>query len=112
MELIMFQVLIFQSTPPCGGDTNTTKGDKSKTYFNPRPLAGATVEVERAEWADGISIHAPLRGRHPSNDLSVSPGTISIHAPLRGRRMSPPAMATVRLFQSTPPCGGDLLLDS
>ena len=32
---------------------------------------------------------------------------ISIHAPLRGRLMDVKHKAVLRIFQSTPPCGGD-----
>ncbi len=78
--------LTFQSTPPCGGDAWSCLNQSQQSDFNPRPLAGATgafrgVLVSTGfqstppcggdgEWShlhDGhsISIHAPLRGRHP-----------------------------------------------
>ncbi len=57
--------------------------------FNPRPLAGATAKIDRDDAALLISIHAPLRGRQ-----------------------SPPwDCSRKRLFQSTPPCGGDVCGD-
>ena len=55
--------------------------------FNPRPLAGATAINEHYGTLGPISIHAPLRGRH-----------------IRAGKFKIPA-----LFQSTPPCGGDLI---
>ena len=58
----------------------------SISYFNPRPLAGATVHRHTSLAGHRISIHAPLRGRL----------CINVH---------PYVYAA---FQSTPPCGGDL----
>ena len=76
---------LFQSTPPCGGDLIRSLFLFIKSYFNPRPLAGATA----VNPARGIALR------------------ISIHAPLRGRRcFSFGCYARIR-FQSTPPCGGD-----
>ena len=75
----------FQSTPPCGGDKAIKAIKIQKKNFNPRPLAGATV-LGGVFVADvGISIHAPLRGRHDTAE---------------------PFMYLIQ-FQSTPPCGGD-----
>ena len=75
----------FQSTPPCGGDGLFTKGSQKET----------------------ISIHAPLRGRHPKRSRLDPGGRISIHAPLRGRPWGQLPREPPPLFQSTPPCGGD-----
>ena len=55
-------------------------------YFNPRPLAGATLVEKQWIRQQLISIHAPLRGRLDRYILSVCIQAISIHAPLRGRR--------------------------
>ena len=55
------------------------------TYFNPRPLAGATGGFFALPEHIIISIHAPLRGRQER-------GNVGRHQPG---------------FQSTPPCGGD-----
>ena len=55
--------------------------------FNPRPLAGAT-----------------FRGGG-----SGEPAYISIHAPLRGRRLDGHFFRPFVPFQSTPPCGGDMV---
>ena len=98
---------IFQSTPPCGGDlayglslcsstyfnprplagaTPAISGPMRKVHFNPRPLAGATICSNNA-WSDSDNFNPrPLAG---ATDLC---GT----GPGRGR------------FQSTPPCGGDI----
>ena len=56
-------------------------------YFNPRPLAGATGE-----------------NGHPLSDK-----LISIHAPLRGRLIFIASIEIFIKFQSTPPCGGDMI---
>ena len=75
----------FQSTPPCGGDSGYRLKLQHKTYFNPRPLAGATRRSQPGQHASGISIHAPLRGRPVRNVRRDFSRVISIHAPLRGR---------------------------
>ena len=80
---------LFQSTPPCGGDTQAPTWCSASADFNPRPLAGATGRYLLARDANNISIHAPLRGRQAWNGLT----------------------ARCRLrFQSTPPCGGDFII--
>ena len=99
----------FQSTPPCGGDVQPGATDPGPNHFNPRPLAGATALFGGRSMVIGISIHAPLRGRLIWNFVTVLVYKISIHAPLRGRR-TPGQMVDAGLpFQSTPPCGGDLM---
>ena len=96
--------------------------------FNPRPLAGATHNQKHHQSRQGISIHAPLRGRRAIAEIpSKAPSfqstppcggdmertgcrilhLISIHAPLRGRHNEKFICLIVVLFQSTPPCGGD-----
>ena len=77
----------FQSTPPCGGDAALAQIPSIWQYFNPRPLAGATLRVREFTGAREISIHAPLRGRR---------GWLWLLDHFCG-------------FQSTPPCGGDAL---
>ena len=77
----------FQSTPPCGGDNLGDVLDGVLPDFNPRPHAGATWH----QWS----------GDHHLD--------ISIHAPMRGRPLRLPRLRLVLRFQSTPPCGGDLL---
>ena len=53
----------FQSTPPHGGDL-TSWAFPWRTYnFNPRPLTGATLASGGYGLKEGISIHAPSRGR-------------------------------------------------
>ena len=77
--------LLFQSTPPCGGDARGIETSCLSTNFNPRPLAGATDVAIDVVVFNGISIHAPLRGRQ--RPMAIGRST--------------------RRFQSTPPCGGD-----
>ena len=77
--------LIFQSTPPCGGDT----------------------ELSKREGTREISIHAPMRGRQTVDGLTLEEIKISIHAPMRGRLRGVPGLIVRCGFQSTPPCGGD-----
>ena len=98
---------LFQSTPPCGGDSMGSPSVPADADFNPRPLAGATADADVVDCLRGISIHAPLRGRLVVllQDGLLFP--ISIHAPLRGRREHPLHFFYKGKFQSTPPCGGD-----
>ena len=44
---ISMKELVFQSTPPCGGDQAAICNQKIYSYFNPRPLAGATAADRR-----------------------------------------------------------------
>ena len=55
--------VIFQSTPPCGGDLVCIIDDRNFTDFNPRPHAGATIRHDHFRHHGHISIHAPMRGR-------------------------------------------------
>ena len=80
-------VSVFQSTPPCGGDIQC---------------------LDDVRIIDSISIHAPLRGRHLETDNPRKIADISIHAPLRGRQGQYFNILPFLIFQSTPPCGGDL----
>ena len=75
----------FNPRPLAGATSGPIKTSPGSPDFNPRPLAGATVGQRGVDAPDGISIHAPLRGRlvHRVNPLFVP--LISIHAPLRGR---------------------------
>ena len=98
----------FQSTPPCGGDWHPGIRRRAPYHFNPRPLAGATRCTGQGLSRDAISIHAPLRGRHRVCEKNPAHLEISIHAPLRGRRKNPVPTSYSALFQSTPPCGGDM----
>jgi len=78
-------LLVFQSTPPCGGEFHADEG-------------GPDTKV---------SIHAPVRGRigHVSRVLGTI--RVSIHAPVRGRIRGPRRCESRPVFQSTPPCGGE-----
>ena len=141
---------LFQSTPPCGGDSKCPKRHKGRVYFNPRPLAGATAVVSFQlfqgrfqstppcggdQWSYGhirgnlYFNPRPLAGAtrcwKPGNNRprnfnprplagATAPGwpntfyqSISIHAPLRGRLDARVSVLEQRVFQSTPPCGGD-----
>ena len=120
----------FQSTPPCGGDVISRRKLVKATDFNPRPLAGATIYNGTYSGKLVISIHAPLRGRqrvcfnpqganpyfNPRPLAGATPKTkplilatvISIHAPLRGRPPVNKMPSYQAIFQSTPPCGGDI----
>ena len=77
----------FQSTLPRGSDGVLTSNIGLESDFNPRSLAGATLSV--------MSI--------------IELGIISIHAPLRERPVVLYLLSVPSLFQSTLPCGSDLI---
>ncbi len=76
----------FQFTPPYGGDRQNPHHTPNTTGFNSRPRMGATLLVEDGGSCFDVSIHAPVWGR-PEQNWSVVNG--------------------VRMFQFTPPYGGD-----
>ena len=55
--------LLFQSTPPRGGERSPRNHPAHYTSFNPRPRAGANFAVGRSWGGAYVSIHAPARGR-------------------------------------------------
>ena len=96
----------FQSTPPCGGDAFSQNLAEALRYFNPRPLAGATIMLPGG--SSGFLFQStppcggdsgssacpasrqnfnprPLAGATSGCGGSAVKGAISIHAPLRGR---------------------------
>ena len=104
--LAKLSCILFQSTPPCGGDMLNPIWMMMVRYFNPRPLAGATVTVMESLKALLISIHAPLRGRRCfmhscTHSIDFNPRPLAGATPAPGAGMERPG------FQSTPPCGGD-----
>ena len=101
---------IFQSTPPCGGDPSAASGSATAAAFQSTPPCGGDKRSKHFGYLCKISIHAPLRGRHPHWIMSVALVVISIHAPLRGRRFVVLTWGWTTTFQSTPPCGGDVVV--
>ncbi len=98
---------VFQSTPPCGGDPTGAAGGPPYHNFNPRPLAGATVFSRGPGFVYVYFNPRPLAGATKSYNSVADLATISIHAPLRGRPSGRCKQFGIKLFQSTPPCGGD-----
>ena len=79
----------FQSTPPCGGDHARFTYTLPNAYFNPRPLAGATLNSCKSRRGRGDFNPRPLAGATGGLQLQLSIKAISIHAPLRGRHTRP-----------------------
>ena len=52
----------FQSTPPCGGDLFDTNVKEDEPYFNPRPLAGATLVLVSVILATSFQSTPPCGG--------------------------------------------------
>ena len=122
---------LFQSTLPCGSDSNPLHRLSCRCNFNPRSLAGATYGARQSlrRYRDFnprslagatssavltkrivlISIHAPLRERPIATFNVLGQRKISIHAPLRERPSASFSASTIALFQSTLPCGSDAL---
>ena len=120
--------VIFQSTPPCGGDDTRllcrirlfdfnprplagathvqAEHQQRRDHFNPRPLAGATFTGNIVHHAHNISIHAPLRGRLFALVLLFEYSDFNPR-PLAGATWPDQSHRTLHSFQSTPPCGGD-----
>ena len=99
----------FQSTPPCGGDSIPDILHAFSGNFNPRPLAGATNPHDMQVPFIQDFNPRPLAGATATRMICrFRSFRISIHAPLRGRLASMRYRVGVYVFQSTPPCGGDL----
>ena len=118
----------FQSTPPCGGDALPRnfqwdacisihaplrgrpafpRWKRLSMYFNPRPLAGATDEQGNGRARLAISIHAPLRGRRSASWINTRGSGFQSTPPCGGDMLRRSFQVSFSLFQSTPPCGGD-----
>ena len=100
----------FQSTPPCGGDDLTGGTYDYYCYFNPRPLAGATTSPRTPVNGTTDFNPRPLAGATLFEYKKAQFNKISIHAPLRGRLILVNPTRKFCIFQSTPPCGGDVPL--
>ena len=125
--------VVFQSTPPCGGDKEQMLSGPDGLDFNPRPHAGATPSKMPNLKEVQISIHAPLRGRcirsgccamasgyfnpRPHAGATCRPflffhiGPISIHAPMRGRRATDTEMFCTYTISIHAPMRGRRLLN-
>ena len=118
----------FNPRPHAGATGNQRCGRQRHPISIHAPMRGRPGRCSGNSNLSSISIHAPMRGRHSQFWSGGRGHLISIHAPMRGRPTSgialldhryfnprPHAGATpppgnsrpIRLFQSTPPCGGD-----
>ena len=101
----------FQSTLPCGSDLNLMLWRRHwMRYFNPRSLAGATRQSASA-----------AASRHYFNPRSLAGATLHINKiVLHSEHFNPRSLAGATngnhttnrrmiLFQSTLPCGSDIL---
>ncbi len=99
----------FQSTPPRGGDAWPPRVATAPGCFNPRPRAGATIAGSRERRREMVSIHAPARGRL-TLAVTSSMARMFQSTPPRGGDPSDCVCTRGRgSFQSTPPRGGDHL---
>ena len=100
-------LIMFQLTPPRGGDLPGALGPQSKRSFNSRPREGATRGELRIEALGPVSTHAPARGRPNLHHWIDGANLVSTHAPARGRQGYHVASPSWWRFQLTPPRGGD-----
>ncbi len=122
----------FQSTPPCGGDAaalhllaglfgisihaplrGRPAGCRRPSHwldFNPRPLAGATCRSPRRLRCSICNFNPrPLAGATPFKwGWGFRPQDFNPR-PLAGATADCPEIYRGNRFQSTPPCGGDLI---
>ena len=127
LDNVTFQIPLFQSTPPYGGDAQPPPSFGCSCNFNPRPHTGATpytgeptgpsifqstppyggdADLCQSTCSDPISIHAPIRGRPIL--VFGRPGYSNFNPrPLAGATTNLAASVIDVTFQSTPPCGGD-----
>ena len=101
--------VVFQSTPPRGGERCGARSGRFSDRFNPRPRAGANAGPWRRTHAARVSIHAPARGRTAMPATVPSSYHVSIHAPARGRtpRCTPRPRFSTR-FNPRPRAGANL----
>ena len=78
------RMILFQSTPPCGGDKMIGVAASVYRDFNPRPLAGATIIVTVEDELKLFQSTPPCGGDCEMKNIADKI-IISIHAPLRGR---------------------------
>ena len=102
------QMVIFQSTPPCGGDDAAGSSQCNRPDFNPRPLAGATTSAVHVQTSDLFQSTPPCGGDYAAG--STAPACRDFNPrPLAGATIALlKPCSVVTLFQSTPPCGGDI----
>ena len=74
----------FYSIPAPTGDNFSPAAASNAGCFNPRPRAGGDGVVDRVDYLDNVSIHAPARGATDCGVLLFQYLPVSIHAPARG----------------------------
>ncbi len=100
---------LFQSTPPLGGDKVGSNPASDIDSFNPRPRMGGDFRENHATTGLTVSIHAPAWGATSHKTLQCMADSVSIHAPAWGRRLCVPLMWHVsQSFNPRPRMGGDL----
>ena len=107
-RLKVFRIGKFQSTPPCGGDTTSCPGPTKKSLFQSTPPCGGDADHSRTRDRGVISIHAPMRGRRSRWQVNLTLANFNPR-PHAGATTGVDLLLCPRPFQSTPPCGGDLV---
>ena len=97
----------FQSTPPCGGDRENVTWLVDYYLFQSTPPCGGDIHYHLSINLDSISIHAPMRGR-PAQRGPMASILYFNPRPHAGATSFDLFGFSRCLFQSTPPCGGDV----
>ena len=112
-KIFMHKAELFQSTLPCGSDSSLQSLTSLKPYFNPRSLAGATMSEFFTPTGFCISIHAPLRERPRQSLYLCFTSQFQSTLPCGSDLLRPLYfVCDIQRFQSTLPCGSDLYLDT
>ena len=103
----IYAEIMFQSTPPRGGERPDSGGLVTGGSFNPRPRAGANVGAIEHHSPVGVSFHAPARGRTLGHNAIAAIIKFQSTPPRGGERSRSQGFNRCNRFQSTPPRGGE-----
>ena len=79
-----YDIIQFQSTPPCWGRPVSSRIRRWRISFNPRPRAGGDMCPNTTRGTKLVSIHAPVLGATISCRHGAHDDRVSIHAPVLG----------------------------
>ena len=121
------ELILFQSTRPCGarhqlslsvyfdlrfnprarvGRDGVSTGKSTQTKrFNPRARVGRDLSSPSVFLCNSVSIHAPVWGATVITIQTWFESGVSIHAPVWGATINAVATYRRKKFQSTRPCG-------
>ena len=93
--------------PRAGGDVPNPFHYHPLMFQSTPPARGATESVRKASWSMRVSIHAPRAGGDDKTPVEAQvPGGFNPRPPRGGRRVRSQRHGMGRRFQSTPPARG------